>query len=221
MKKSRIIVVVLVAALVAAYFAFDLGRFLSIDYFKGQQSAIEAFFHDHPLQSAAIYFAVYVAVTGTIPAWGGHPHARGRSDLRAAVGSGDRLLRLHPWRHARLPRLAFPVARLGAVEVRRQAEAHQRGHREGRRLLPLRAAAGARVPVLRDQPRDGAHAHPRGDLLLGEPGGHARRDRGLRLRRHAARADHLAQGHPLAGASRRVRAAGHLSLRRQARPCRP
>ncbi len=64
MKKSRILVVVLVAALVAAYFAFDLGRFLSIDYFKAQQGAIEAFFHDHPFGSAAIYFAVYVAVTG-------------------------------------------------------------------------------------------------------------------------------------------------------------
>jgi len=64
MRKSRVFVVVLIAALVAAYFAFDLGRFLSIDYFRGQQGAIEAFFRDHPFESAAIYFAVYVAVTG-------------------------------------------------------------------------------------------------------------------------------------------------------------
>jgi pyruvate/2-oxoglutarate dehydrogenase complex dihydrolipoamide dehydrogenase (E3) component/uncharacterized membrane protein YdjX (TVP38/TMEM64 family) len=64
MRPGRALLVVLVAALVAAYFAFDLGRFLSLDYFKAQQAAIEAFFRDHPFETAAAYFALYVAVTG-------------------------------------------------------------------------------------------------------------------------------------------------------------
>ena len=33
-----------VAALVAAYFVFDLGRYFSLDYFKAQQAAIDAWY---------------------------------------------------------------------------------------------------------------------------------------------------------------------------------
>ena len=64
MKPGRIALLALVAALVAAYFAFDLGRFLSLEYFKSQQAAFETFFRDHPVQTAAAYFVIYVAVTG-------------------------------------------------------------------------------------------------------------------------------------------------------------
>jgi pyruvate/2-oxoglutarate dehydrogenase complex dihydrolipoamide dehydrogenase (E3) component/uncharacterized membrane protein YdjX (TVP38/TMEM64 family) len=64
MKPGRIALLALVAALVAAYFAFDLGRFLSLEYFKSQQAAFEAFFREHPVETAAAYFAIYVAVTG-------------------------------------------------------------------------------------------------------------------------------------------------------------
>jgi len=64
MTKGRVAVLVALAALIAAYFVFDLGRFLSLEFFKQQQAAIDAYFRAHPLQTAAIYFAVYVAVTG-------------------------------------------------------------------------------------------------------------------------------------------------------------
>jgi pyruvate/2-oxoglutarate dehydrogenase complex dihydrolipoamide dehydrogenase (E3) component/uncharacterized membrane protein YdjX (TVP38/TMEM64 family) len=64
MKAGRTVVVAVICAVVAAYFAFDLGRFLSLDYFKAQQAAIEAFFHANPAQAAAFYFALYVGVTG-------------------------------------------------------------------------------------------------------------------------------------------------------------
>ena len=64
MKGGRLALVAAIAALVAAYFAFDLGRFLSLEYFKSQQAALEAFVRANPLQAAAAYFAVYVAVTG-------------------------------------------------------------------------------------------------------------------------------------------------------------
>ncbi len=64
MKGSKLVVVAVIAALVVAYFAFDLGRFLSLDYFRSQQASIDAYFRANPLESAAIYFAAYVAVTG-------------------------------------------------------------------------------------------------------------------------------------------------------------
>jgi dihydrolipoamide dehydrogenase len=64
MKGSKLVVVALIAGVVAAYFAFDLGRFLSLDYVKSQQAAFDAWFRADPVQVAAIYFAAYVAVTG-------------------------------------------------------------------------------------------------------------------------------------------------------------
>jgi len=64
MTKGRIVVLVVIAALVAAFFVFDLKQYFSLDYFKQQQAAIDAYFQAHPLQTAAIYFLIYVAVTG-------------------------------------------------------------------------------------------------------------------------------------------------------------
>jgi len=64
MGKGRLIVLVVLAALIAAFFYFDLKSYFSLDFFKAQQAAIDAYFQAHPLQTAAIYFAIYVAVTG-------------------------------------------------------------------------------------------------------------------------------------------------------------
>ena len=64
MKKSRLLIAIVVAALIAAYFAFDLGRYFSLDYFKSQQAAIEELRAAHPWRTAAIYFALYVAIAG-------------------------------------------------------------------------------------------------------------------------------------------------------------
>jgi pyruvate/2-oxoglutarate dehydrogenase complex dihydrolipoamide dehydrogenase (E3) component/uncharacterized membrane protein YdjX (TVP38/TMEM64 family) len=63
MDKKKLGVAVIVAALVASYFLFDLGRFFSLDYFKSQQAAIEAYRAAHPWTSAGAFFALYVAVT--------------------------------------------------------------------------------------------------------------------------------------------------------------
>lgn len=63
MNKSKLLVVIAVVAVVVAFFAFDLGRFLSLDYIKSQQAAISAAYQANPWQTAAIYFAIYVAVT--------------------------------------------------------------------------------------------------------------------------------------------------------------
>ena len=63
MKKSKLILVVVVIALIAAYFVFDLGKYFSLDYFKTQQAAISAAYADNPLKTGLIFLAVYVGVT--------------------------------------------------------------------------------------------------------------------------------------------------------------
>ncbi|TXH19853.1 MAG: pyridine nucleotide-disulfide oxidoreductase [Gammaproteobacteria bacterium] len=64
MNLRRTLLLAALAALVLGFFAFDLGRFLSLDYFKTQQAAIEAWRAAQPLQAAAAFFVAYVAVTG-------------------------------------------------------------------------------------------------------------------------------------------------------------
>ena len=60
----RLVVLVVIAAAVAAFFAFDLKQYFTLDYFRAQQAAIDAYYRAHPLGTAALYFAIYVAVTG-------------------------------------------------------------------------------------------------------------------------------------------------------------
>ena len=64
MNKNRLALIVVIAALVAAFFAFDLGRFFTLEFFKSQQAAIDAYYHANPFQAAAIYFVIYIVVTG-------------------------------------------------------------------------------------------------------------------------------------------------------------
>ena len=63
MKASRILVLVVIVALIAAFFIFDLGQYFSLDYFKSRQAQIEGYYHEHPLQTALVFFLIYVAVT--------------------------------------------------------------------------------------------------------------------------------------------------------------
>lgn len=63
MNKKKLGLFVLLLVLVASYFIFDLGRFFSLDYFKSQQAAIEAYRAANPWMTAGIFFAIYVAVT--------------------------------------------------------------------------------------------------------------------------------------------------------------
>jgi pyruvate/2-oxoglutarate dehydrogenase complex dihydrolipoamide dehydrogenase (E3) component/uncharacterized membrane protein YdjX (TVP38/TMEM64 family) len=64
MNKGRLLALVLIAALVAAFFAFDLRQYFTLEFFRSQQAAIDAYYRAHPARTAAVYFLVYVAVTG-------------------------------------------------------------------------------------------------------------------------------------------------------------
>jgi dihydrolipoamide dehydrogenase len=63
MKGNKLLVLLLVAAAVVAFFVLDLGRFLTLDYLKSQQAAIDAYYRAHPVQTAIVYFLIYVGVT--------------------------------------------------------------------------------------------------------------------------------------------------------------
>ena len=64
MNKGKVIVLVVIAALIAAFFLLDLRQYVTIEYFQSQRALIDAYFHEHPVQTGAIFFLVYVAVTG-------------------------------------------------------------------------------------------------------------------------------------------------------------
>src|ERR1700751_2076956 len=48
---------------IAAFFALDLARFFSRDFFLAQRAAIEAWRAAHPWSTEAAFFVLYVAVT--------------------------------------------------------------------------------------------------------------------------------------------------------------
>jgi len=63
MRASKLILVVAVVAAIAVFFAFDLGQYLSLEYFRSQQAAIDAFFAANPALTVGIYCAIYIVVT--------------------------------------------------------------------------------------------------------------------------------------------------------------
>ncbi|MAX57020.1 MAG: dihydrolipoyl dehydrogenase [Alcanivoracaceae bacterium] len=63
MNLKKALLLVIIAALVASYFIFDLGQFFSLEYLKEQQGAFDALYADNPALVLGAFFAVYVAVT--------------------------------------------------------------------------------------------------------------------------------------------------------------
>jgi dihydrolipoamide dehydrogenase len=62
MDKKRLLLLAVLIAAIAAFFYFDLKQYFSIEYFQASRARIEAFRDAHYAQTAAIFFAVYVAV---------------------------------------------------------------------------------------------------------------------------------------------------------------
>lgn len=63
MNTARIVLAAAVAALIAAFFYFHLGHYLSLNYLKAEQVHLQALFHARPLAAAGAFFLAYVAVT--------------------------------------------------------------------------------------------------------------------------------------------------------------
>jgi pyruvate/2-oxoglutarate dehydrogenase complex dihydrolipoamide dehydrogenase (E3) component/uncharacterized membrane protein YdjX (TVP38/TMEM64 family) len=64
MKASKVLLIVAIAALIGAFFAFGGHAYLTFDNIKAQQAAIQEYYGTHPWQTALGYFLVYIAVTG-------------------------------------------------------------------------------------------------------------------------------------------------------------
>ena len=64
MKTSKIVVLGLIAALIAAFFIFDLQQYLSLEVLKSQQAAIDSYRHTHPILAMIVFALIYIAVTG-------------------------------------------------------------------------------------------------------------------------------------------------------------
>jgi len=62
MNKTKLLVIAVIAALVAAYFYFDVGQYLNMETLKARQADINAYYRDNPVWTIAIYFAAYVVM---------------------------------------------------------------------------------------------------------------------------------------------------------------
>jgi pyruvate/2-oxoglutarate dehydrogenase complex dihydrolipoamide dehydrogenase (E3) component/uncharacterized membrane protein YdjX (TVP38/TMEM64 family) len=62
MQKKKLILIALLVALVVAFFAFDLGRFLSLEYIKSRQAEFTALASEQPFAVGGAFFAIYIAV---------------------------------------------------------------------------------------------------------------------------------------------------------------
>jgi dihydrolipoamide dehydrogenase len=61
--KKRLLILLLIAAGIAVFFYFDLGRYFTLEYLRDQQQAYAAYYAEHRWLTIAAYFVIYVAVT--------------------------------------------------------------------------------------------------------------------------------------------------------------
>ena len=63
MNKKRLLLVIVLATAIAAFFIFDLRQYFTLEYFEAKRAAIEAYRAEHPVATAATFLLIYVAVT--------------------------------------------------------------------------------------------------------------------------------------------------------------
>ncbi len=62
-RTGKLAIVIFIVALIVAFVALDLHRYLTLDYLKSQQQAFDTYYQAHKLSSLLIYFCLYVLVT--------------------------------------------------------------------------------------------------------------------------------------------------------------
>ncbi|ROT98883.1 dihydrolipoyl dehydrogenase [Marinobacter sp. R17] len=60
----KILLLIAIAVLIIIYYAFDLGRFFSLEYITLQRDLLQAQVDAHPWLSGLIYFGIYIVATG-------------------------------------------------------------------------------------------------------------------------------------------------------------
>ena len=100
----RLVIGLLIATTIVAFFVLDLGRYLSLDFLHAQHGVLQAWRNEQPLIAAASFFTIYVLATAlSVP---------GAVVLTlAVVGAYHRLVCLDAGRDGRLPRCPLSAAR--------------------------------------------------------------------------------------------------------------
>ena len=71
MKPGKIILIVIIISLIASFFIFDVGQYISLAFLKAKQTDIENYYVINPVKTALLFFVVYVFTTGlSLPAAG-------------------------------------------------------------------------------------------------------------------------------------------------------
>ncbi len=63
MNTKKTILLIILAALIASFFVFDLQQYLSFPYIKAQQASLNEFYQQQPVLVIGAYFLIYVLVT--------------------------------------------------------------------------------------------------------------------------------------------------------------
>ena len=61
-KKTRVAIFALFAIFIVCFFYFDLGRYFTLEYFNGQQQALQEYYAANPALTISIYMGIYIAV---------------------------------------------------------------------------------------------------------------------------------------------------------------
>ncbi len=62
-RTTKIILILLIFALLIAFFAFDFGQYLTLEYLKSQQAAFNDYYQQNRFSTLLSYFVVYITVT--------------------------------------------------------------------------------------------------------------------------------------------------------------
>ncbi|MFW5498773.1 MULTISPECIES: TVP38/TMEM64 family protein [unclassified Maridesulfovibrio] len=62
--KNKILIITFIAIVVALFFAFDLDRFLTLEYIKNSRQEFQVFYDQNPFLTVFSFFLVYVLVVG-------------------------------------------------------------------------------------------------------------------------------------------------------------
>ncbi len=63
MNSKKIVVVLVILALVAAFFHFNLGQYFSLEYLKSSQASFQAYYQQNPVLTMGAFVGIYVVVT--------------------------------------------------------------------------------------------------------------------------------------------------------------
>ena len=63
MNRNKITLIVIIAALISAFFLLDAGSYLNLEYIKSQQDSLQSWVTDNIFTAVAAFMLIYIAVT--------------------------------------------------------------------------------------------------------------------------------------------------------------